>query len=168
MSVRVRPAATADAPAIRRVHLAAFPTPAEADLVDRLEDEGDAMISLVAEADGQVVGHILMSRMDVQGEGRSWRALALAPVAVLPARQGGGIGSALIRAALERSRSEGTELVFVLGDPAYYRRFGFAAATAAPFASPYAGEHFLALALRGVELPSHAEARYAAAFEGLG
>ena len=168
MTAKVRPAAPVDAPDIRRVHLAAFPTATEADLVEQLDRDGDAAISLVAEAEGEIVGHALMSRMTVEGDGRSWRALGLAPIAVVPALQATGIGSALIRVALDRARADGTELVFVLGEPAYYRRFGFTADAAAPFASPYAGEYFMALALADVELPAEGRARYAAAFEGLG
>lgn len=163
----IRPATSADAPAIRQVHLAAFPTCVEADLVGRLEQDGDAVLSLIAERDGDVVGHVLLSRMRVSGNGRDYRALGLGPIAVLPALQRAGTGSALIRTALAAATGAGEELVFLVGDPAYYPRFGFAPETAAPFASPYAGPYLMALALSGVPLPAEGRADYAPAFAEL-
>lgn len=168
MTISIRTAVAADAPSIRRVHLAAFPTPVEADLVERLERDGEAVVSLLAEEESEAVGHLLLSRMRVEGDGRQWRALGLAPIAVLPERQRGGIGGALIREALIRAGTAGEELVFVLGEPDYYGRFGFSAAIAAPFASPYAGPYFQALALGGGEMPAGGFARYAPAFDELG
>jgi putative acetyltransferase len=166
--MNIRPAAPGDAAAIRTVHRAAFPTLAEADLVDALDRDGDAAVSLAAEQNGGVVGHALLSRMRVTGEGRAWRAVGLGPVGVLPGFQGGGIGADLIEAALAIARATGEELVFVLGEPDYYRRFGFSAETAAPFASPYAGPYFMALALTpGFTLLASGEAAYAPAFSEL-
>jgi putative acetyltransferase len=150
------------------VHLDAFPTSAEADLVETLTREGDAIISLVAERQGGIVGHVLLSRMRVSGDGRELRALGLGPAGVLPGFQGGGIGSALIEAALGIARATGEEILFLLGEPEYYARFGFSAAAAAPFDSPYAGPYFMALALRpGVHLPATGMAAYARAFSDL-
>ena len=125
------------------------------------------MLSLVAVEGNRVVGHVLTSRMTAEGDGRTFRAVGLAPVAVLPGRQTAGIGSRLIRDALERLRARGEELVFVVGEPGFYRRFGFAAETAAPFASPYAGRYFMALVLGQMEMPTAGRAEYAAAFAGL-
>jgi putative acetyltransferase len=168
VSVEVRAAEPRDAAAIRAVHVAAFPTPGEADLVEALAREGDAIISLVAERDGEILGHVLLSRMAVSGGRRTYRALGLAPVAVLPGAQRKGVGSALVRTALNKAVVAGEELVFVLGDPAYYGRFGFAAACAAPFASPYAGPHLMALSLRDdLALPRAGRAEYARAFADL-
>ncbi|HEV2747641.1 MAG TPA: N-acetyltransferase [Allosphingosinicella sp.] len=167
MSIAVRPAEARDASAIRAVHLAAFPDATEADLVGQLDKDGASVLSLVAEEDGEIVGHILMSRMRVEGDGRGFRALGIAPVAVVPERQRAGIGSALIREALARARDAGEQLVFLVGEPDYYRRFGFAAATAARFASPYAGSYFMARALTDVDLPRRGRADYAPAFAGL-
>jgi putative acetyltransferase len=164
----IRPAAPDDAAAIRAVLIAAFPTTAEADLVEALIRHGDATVSLVAERAGEVVGHVLLSRMRVSGDGRACRAVGLGPVGVLPGFQGGGIGAGLIEAALAIARAAGEEFVFLLGEPDYYRRFGFSAETAAPFASPYAGPYFMALALRpGFALPAAGEAAYARAFSDL-
>ena len=168
MTARVRPADPHDAAAMRAVHVAAFPTPLEADLVEALEREGDSAISLVAEQAGEVVGHVLLSRMEVSGDGRAYRALGLAPVAVLPGFQGAGIGAALIEGALAIARASGEELVFVLGEPDYYRRFGFSAEAAAPFASPYAGPYFMAIGLRSeVAFPAAGAVAYARAFSDL-
>ena len=138
----IQPEAPADRAAIRSVVEAAFPTPAEAVLVDRLREDGDVVISLVArDADG-IVGHVLFSRLTA-----GIRALGLAPVSVLPARQRDGIGSRLIRHGLAEAATAGWVSVLVLGDPAYYRRFGFDRGLAAAIVSPYAGPHLMALHL---------------------
>jgi putative acetyltransferase len=165
--VRIRDETSADAEAVRAVLLAAFPTAAEADLVERLRAEGDCEIALVAEESGRIVGHILMSRMRVEGDGRAFRALGLAPVAVVPERQRQGIGGRLIERALAIAGERGEELVFLVGEPEYYRRFGFDAAEAAPFASPYAGPYLMARRLADVKLPAAGRADYAPAFAGL-
>lgn len=164
----VRPAEPRDSAAIRAVHVAAFPTPLEADLVEALARDGDIAISLVAERGGEIVGHVLLSRMRVSGDGRLYRALGLAPVAVLPGFQGAGIGTALIEGATAIAEASGEDLLFLLGEPDYYRRFGFSAEAAAPFASPYAGPYFMALPLRqDLVLPADGTAAYAPAFAGL-
>ena len=163
----IRDEKPADAAGVRALLLAAFPTAVEADLVERLRDDGDCEIALVAEESRRIVGHILMSRMRVVGDGRAWRALGLAPVAVAPERQGRGIGGRLIERALAIARERGEEIVFLVGEPDYYRRFGFAAAEAAPFASPYAGPYLMARRLAEVALPATGRADYAPAFSGL-
>jgi len=166
--VEVRAERPGDEAQIRAVLLAAFPTGAEADLVDQLRANGDAAISLVADDAGEIVGHVLFSRMSAEADGRTFDALGLAPVAVTPRRQRQGIGSALIETGLREARSIGTEIVFLVGEPEYYRRFGFRAAAAAPFASPYAGPYFQARLLRDdLTLPTSGRADYAAAFAGL-
>lgn len=165
----IRPTEPADAAGIRAVHEAAFPSAAEADLVEALGRDGDALVSLVEERQGEIVGHVLLSRMTVSGDGEELRAVGLAPVGVRPGYQGGGIGGALIQAALAIARASGEQLVFVLGEPDYYGRFGFSAEAAAPFASPYAGPYFMALALRpGFVPPVAGSAAYAPAFSALG
>ena len=163
----IQPESWNDADGIRAVHLAAFPTSAEADLVRMLNEDLDSKISLVASLDREIVGHVMLSRMQVEGDERSFRALGLGPVAVMPERQKQGIGSALIGKALERAEAGGEEIVFVLGDPDYYRRFGFTPEAAAPFASPYAGSYLMARVF-GVDLPSAGTATYAPAFAKLG
>ena len=144
MSAAVRDEEPGDIPLIRKVVTAAFDQALEADLVDRLRADGDSVISLVAIEDAELAGHVMLSKMSAP-----FPALGLAPVAVAPARQRSGIGSLLIRTALDRAREEDWAAVFVLGDPAYYRRFGFDPALAAGFESPYAGPYLMALALKG-------------------
>lgn len=169
MSVAVRPETGGDVEAVRAVHLEAFPTSAEAELVARLNDDYDSEISLVAEQTGEIVGHVMLSRMNVSAGGRAFRALGLGPVGVLPGAQGSGVGSELIRSALAIAGALGEEVVFVLGEPEYYFRFGFSAEAAAPFASPYAGPYFMALWLRpGAGPPVGGKADYAPAFATLG
>jgi putative acetyltransferase len=162
MSVSLRAERPADAAKIRDIITAAFGQQEEAELVEALRLAGDLTHSLVAEADGEVVGHIALSRLKSPKN-----ALALAPVSVAPHRQGEGIGGALIRASIEEARRSGEALIFVLGEPAYYTRFGFSLETAAPFDCIYAGDYFMALQLN-IEKTSPAEVIYADAFGGLG
>lgn len=151
----------ADVSAVHAIHTAAFGQPTEADLVDALRQGGWADISLVAKEGGAVVGHVLFSRLDAP-----MRALALAPVAVAPSRQRSGIGSALIHEGLSIATAEGWDIVFVLGDPAYYERFGFSREMARGFACVYAGDYFMALALHSVGIVSGA-IRYPPPFAAL-
>ena len=148
MDILVREERPEDRAAIRDVVIAAFGRQTEADLVDQLRADGDGVISLVAADTDAIVGHALFSRMRAP-----FRALGLAPVSVVPDRQRAGIASRLIRAGLERAAREGWQGVFVLGEPAFYRRFGFDPALARGFASPYASPYLMALALAG-ELPA--------------
>jgi len=135
---------------------------AEARLVARLRTAGDAVISLVAERDGAVVGHILFSPMRAP-----FRALGLGPLAVDPDSQRQGIGGALVGEGLSRAAAGGWDGVFVLGDPAYYTRFGFSAAGAAGFTCRYAGPHLMLLALREPLPAREGPVAYAPAFDAL-
>lgn len=160
----VRPEEPSLYPHIRALLLDTFPEAAEADLVDALRRDGDAEIALVAVDGDDVVGYVLLSRMEAP-----FRALGLAPAAVLPGRQKQGIGRRLIAAALEAARSADWDGAFVLGDPAYYARFGFDAAAAEGFASPYAGSYFMVLALKPEGLPVRSgRVAYPRAFADLG
>lgn len=125
-----RPGDSADREAIRAVHLAAFPTPAEADLVDILRANGeiDAARSLLAEVEGAVVGHCLLTATTLErrdGTSAIGPVVALGPIAVLPAWQGRHVGTALMRMALERCAADGAGAVVLVGSPTYYLRFGF-------------------------------------------
>ncbi len=163
MTVRVTLETPDQIPAIRRLLLEAFPTSLEADLVDRLRHDGDITIGVVAVATDAVVGHAVFSPMTA-----SMKALGLGPVAVRPSWQARGVGSMLIRNGLERAKKAGWDAVFVLGDPAYYSRFGFDTAAASGFASPYAGRHFMALSLNACPLPVRTgRVDYAPAFRDL-
>jgi len=154
---------TTDGPAIRAVHLAAFGGPTEADLVDALRGSGDVALSLVALMNGEIVGHALFTNLAAP-----FPAVALAPLAVRPDHQRRGIGSLLIRQGLTQLWMGGTRAVFVLGDPAYYGRFGFSAEKAAGFETPYAGEHFMVLQIGGALPETSGTLNYAPAFARLG
>jgi putative acetyltransferase len=143
----VRLERSTDHEAIRQIHQLAFGSNAEADLVDALREQGFARVSLVAETDGQVVGHILFSDLRIVSSTGTVRALALAPLAVLPQRQRQGIGSQLIQVGCDQCRQAGHRIVIVVGDPDYYARFGFSAQAATMLQSKYAGEAFMALEL---------------------
>lgn len=137
--ILVRPETSVDRSAIRRIIEAAFDQPDEADLVEALRSDGVISHSLVAVDHGQIIGHLALSSLKSPD-----RALALAPVSVLPSHQNCEIGSTLIMQSLELARSDGFDLVFVLGNPRYYSRFGFSVETAKPFPCPFAGPHFMA------------------------
>jgi putative acetyltransferase len=121
----IRAETQADHHAVRQVNERAFGQASEADLVDALRKNAEPQISMVAELDGQVVGHIFFSPVLIESETSSSTALGLAPMAVLPEFQKQAIGSALVRRGLEECRSVGHEVVVVLGHPEYYPRFGF-------------------------------------------
>lgn len=137
--MNIRAENAADRAAIFALTEAAFKQHDEAKLVDALRASGDSVISLVAEDAGEIVGHVLFSKLVSPA-----RCLGLAPISVAPARQGQGIGAALINHALEMAARDGWRAVFVLGDPAYYTRFGFGVEAAAKFSSPYPKEYLMA------------------------
>ncbi|HVG33609.1 MAG TPA: N-acetyltransferase [Pyrinomonadaceae bacterium] len=118
----------ADHQAVRQVNERAFGRAGEADLVDALRRKAQPQISLVAEVDGRVVGHIFFSPVLIESEASKFTALGLAPMAVLPEFQNQSIGSELVRRGLEACRSIGHDVVVVLGHPSYYPRFGFVTA----------------------------------------
>ena len=125
-----------DRPASLEVERAAFERPDEANIVEAVRDEPGSF-ALVADADGEVVGHVQMSRAWV-GEAA---VLALGPIGVESDRQGRGIGSSLVRGALAEAVRRGEWAVILLGAPAYYRRFGFVAASIHGLRNPFAGSH---------------------------
>ncbi|MBN9049338.1 MAG: N-acetyltransferase [Rhizobiales bacterium] len=166
--VVIRPEQRGDHAEIAALLTAAFDGPAEADLVMRLRDDNDIALALLAVANGgEIVGHIACPRLQLVQAERRIPVVGVAPLAVAPARQRSGIGGALMAASLERLRQQGEALVFVLGDPAYYTRFGLSLAVAEPFASDYAGPHFMALALRP-DAPASGRLVYPRAFSDLG
>lgn len=122
--VTIRPEQPVDAPAVRRVHEAAFPTAAEADLVDRLRTNGMAAVSLVAESGDRIVGHILFSPVTFDPP-LDAVAFGLAPMAVLSDSWKHGVGRRLVQNGLAECHARGACLVVVLGEPDYYARFGF-------------------------------------------
>lgn len=138
-----------DAAGIRAVHVSAFPTDAEARLVDAIRKNGNTSVSLVAVLDDRIVGHVLFSPVSIEGDTGSARGVGLAPVAVRHEHQRRGIGAALIRAGIEECRRAGFDVVVVLGEPGYYRRFGFVPASSAGLANEYGVDaEFMVLELR--------------------
>ena len=125
-----------DIAAVRAVNLAAFETDAEADIVDLLRQLGTPLVSLVAEDDGAVVGHILFSPVTLGGH-PALRLAGLAPMAVVPSRQRQGIGSLLVQDGLAQCRRLGFDAVVVLGHAGFYPRFGFTPSTRFGLRSEY-------------------------------
>jgi putative acetyltransferase len=129
---------TRDHDAVRAVHRSAFGDHGDtvAGLVDALRGADSAALSLLAEEDGDVVGHVMISRALLDAPRRLVAVGTLSPLAVVPARQHRGIGATLIRQALREVDDRGVPLVFLEGDPAYYSRRGFRPAIAAGFRKP--------------------------------
>ena len=123
--VSIRPEIPKEIDSIRYVNEQAFGQTAEAAIVDKLRNRKALTISLVATKDNEVVGHIAFSPVMIESQFSSFEAVALAPMAVLPAHQRKGIGSRLVRAGLEECHRLGHDVVVVLGHPDYYPRFGF-------------------------------------------
>ncbi|OGO20943.1 MAG: hypothetical protein A2144_14065 [Chloroflexi bacterium RBG_16_50_9] len=126
----VRQETTEDAEAIYNINNEAFGQKAEAELVKALRDRSALMISLVAIDGNGVVGHIAFSAVRVESVTPSFKAMVLAPMAVLPAYQRRGIGLQLVQAGLEECRRLGYDAVVLVGHPDYYPRFGFVPARA--------------------------------------
>ncbi len=122
--VRIRAEEKQDWGAVHAVNASAFETPAEANLVDALREQAAPVISLIAETNGVIVGHIMFSPVSLSGF-PALKIMGLAPMAVIPEQQREGIGSALVRAGLEQCKQLGFDAVVVLGHPEYYPRFGF-------------------------------------------
>ena len=135
----IRPEANQDRAAVWSVNQQAFGGDDEANLVEALRDGGFVEVSLVAELDGQIVGHILFSRVAIITKVGTVDALSLAPMAVMPEHQRQGIGGRLVEVGLEACRDRGHKIVVVLGHPEFYPRFGFSPELARPLDSPFGG-----------------------------
>jgi putative acetyltransferase len=167
--MQVRVEQPADIAAIRAVNLAAFPTSAEADLVDHLRREAEPFISLVAASRDGIVGHVAFSPVTLLSH-PAVRVMGLAPMAVLPRSQQTGIGSALVRAGLTECARHGAAALVVLGHAGYYPRFGFVPASQFGLRSEYdvPDEVFMALELQAGALAGKGgTVRYHPAFADL-
>jgi putative acetyltransferase len=173
-----RPGDAVDRNAIRAVQTAAFRThdapddvPVEAPLVDALRDSGEWLprLSLVAEVDGSIVGHVVCSRSWVVTSAGDRPVLGLGPIGVLPDRQTTGVGSALMHAVLAAADALDEPLVALLGDPRFYGRFGFGPAQALHITAPDPawGEYFQARRLATYDPGLRGAFRYAAPFADL-
>jgi len=132
---------------IRELNDGAFGSTEESQLIDKLRTAGKALLSLVAEEDGDVVGHILFSRIQIEGP-QNLPVVALAPMCVSSVHQKKGVGGALIQQGIRILKQRGEAAVFVVGHKRYYPKFGFSAQMAGQFQCEYAGESFLALELQ--------------------
>ncbi|MDN2566267.1 N-acetyltransferase [Aquibium sp. A9E412] len=164
-AVVIREETPQDRPAVLAMLRRAFAGPHEAALVERLTADGDVVLSLVAERHGDIRGHILFSRLTVETPAGRAAAVALAPLPVDPDHQREGIGGMLIDEAHLRLETAGETLILVLGDPAYYGRFGYSHARAAGFDSAFQGAALQARATG--EAPQAGRLVYAAAFQAL-
>ena len=161
--ISIRPETSGDITAIRHTINHAFGRAAEADLVDALRQNGKATLSLVAEDNDRIVGHILFSPVVIEAAESELHGVGLAPLAVWPERQNEGIGSMLVLRGLAECRNAGHRFVVVLGHPEYYPRFGFIPASRFNIKSEYdvRDEVFMALELQSNALRSCAGiARY--------
>ena len=154
MPILVRPECPADIPTIFAVTEAAFRTAAhsagtEQFIVDALRRAGALAVSLVAVAEGRVIGHVAVSPVALSGGEPGWYGLG--PISVLPAQQRTGIGSQLMHAAMQALREKGAAGCLLVGDPAYYLRFGFRPATGLEYPG-VPPEYFMAVSF-GATLP---------------
>jgi putative acetyltransferase len=148
VSIRIEESASLSERAIiRAINEAAFGGSEEADLVDHLRDEKHALLSLVAEIDAGIVGHIMFSRMSISTSTGLVAAVALAPLAVHPDHQRKKIGSLLVQHGLELLRGRGEKIVIVVGHPNYYPKFGFSTDKARLIEGPFPPEAFMAAEL---------------------
>jgi len=166
MNTVIRPEKACDISDIRAVVEAAFETALEADLVDLLRARGKALVSLVAEDEGRIVGHVLFSPVSVASPEGTTVGAGLAPVAVSPSCQKQGVGSRLIREGLAACRDANCPFVVVLGEPAYYQRFGFRRASDFGISNEYGVDaEFMVIELRDEGLPADGGvAKYAPEF----
>jgi putative acetyltransferase len=167
LELSIRREQPADFVAVHAVNAAAFPSAAEARLVDQLRQSTSPNLSLVADDAGKVVGHIFFSPVAVHAPSGNAAATGLAPLAVLPGYQGKGIGGRLVRDGLEACAQVGELVVFVLGHVGYYPRFGFRRADehGLYYAEPGPNPAFMVAELRAGALAGRTgEVRYAPEF----
>jgi putative acetyltransferase len=167
--VLIRPEEEKDWAAVHALNAAAFESPAEANLVDVLRQQAHPVISLVTMEDKMVVGHIMFSPISITGH-PNLKVMGLAPMAVVPSHQRMGIGSALVRAGLERCKQEGFGAAVVLGHIEFYPRFGFVPSTRFGIGCEYEApeEAFMAVELQSGYLEGKSgRVQYHAAFAGV-
>lgn len=155
--MNIREEVASDIDKIWEVNSEAFDTEAEANLVNALRKSGCPYLSLVAETENEVVGHILFTPVELPGNENKLKIMGLAPMAVLSKYQNKGIGSKLVQAGLEHCQSLGYDAVVVLGHPNYYPRFGFSPSVKYGIKSEYEvpDEVFMVLELIPGSLKNH-------------
>ena len=153
MMIEIRPERPGDEEAIAEVNRRAFGGEEEVGIIARIRNSEFFIpeLSLVAESDGRITGHIMFSIISLLREGRlPEKILSLAPMAVAPEVHGSGTGSDLVRAGMEKARDLGYRIVIVIGHPGYYPRFGFVQARRNGFEIAYEvpGEAFMVAGLQ--------------------
>ena len=159
-----------DIEGVYRLNSKAFETNQEADLVNRLRNNCDHFISLVAERKGHIIGHILFTPVELTGDSSELNLMGLAPMAVLPEHQNTGIGSKLVEEGLKCCKLKNIDAVFVLGHPGYYPKFGFIPASEYGIKSEYdvPDDTFMAIELKsGILNGKFGTVKYNKVFEGL-
>lgn len=167
MTLTVREATKEDRPAILKIVEAAFARPDEAAIVEKLWESDAASLDLIAEIDGEIVGHCAFSLVTADPP-LNGALLGMAPVSVLPSHQNKGVGGAMIETGIDCCRSRGARLVVVLGAPAYYSRFGFEPASRknARWDAMDAGDAFQLIDFAGLSGAPPRTIRYHDAFYG--
>jgi putative acetyltransferase len=167
--VKIRAETEADQAAIRKINEEAFGETVEADLVETLRKSEHFVpeLSLVADVDHDLVGHVLLTHVTI--ETGSHRVLQLGPLAVLPSHQRRGIGSALMKEALRLAEVRKEPLVMVEGNPAYYGRFGFQESTEIGIEPPpgVTGKYFMVRVLGAYDPALRGQAIYSEPFRAL-
>ena len=134
---------------IRELTDGAFGSTEESQLIDKLRGAGKVLLSLVAEEEGELIGHILFSRIQIEHPDLPpMPVVALAPMCVSSIHQHKGIGGALIQQGLRMLRQRGENAVFVVGHKRYYPKFGFSVVLGQQFQCEYASDHFFGLELQ--------------------
>ncbi len=166
----IRPECEADYPDVRRIHEQAFGRTAEAEVVEYLRPKMSTLLSLVALRRGQPVAHAFFTRVVIECESGYNRGVGLAPLAVLPEHQGTGLGTDLVRHGIAALKDRRHGVLVVLGEPAFYARFGFRPANTFGLKCSYdvPPECFLALPLDTGYCGGGGLVRYPAAFDDLG
>ncbi len=166
--ISIRAENAQDAAAVRHVHVTAFRTPAEADLVERLRADGEAGISLVAEVDNSIIGHIVFSRVTFD-PALDIIAYGLGPMAVVPGHERHAVGRRLVQNGIAECHARDACMVVVLGDYNYYQRFGFERASRHGLRNEFGVEEsFMVFMLdAGAHPPPSTLVKYAPAFDAL-
>jgi len=156
--MNIREEQPSDIEKIWEVNSEAFETEAEANLINALRSSGCTYISLVAETENNIVGHILFTPVELSGDDNKLKIMGLAPMAVFSQYQNKGIGSKLVETGLELCKSKGYDAVVVLGHPDYYPKFGFVPSVKYNIKSEYdvPDNVFMALELVPESLKTHA------------
>ena len=156
--MNIREEQPSDIEKIWEVNSEAFETEAEANLINALRNSGCPYISLVAENENNIVGHILFTPVELSGDDNKLKIMGLAPMAVFSQYQNKGIGSKLVETGLELCKSEGYDAVVVLGHPSYYPKFGFVPSVKYSIKSEYdvPDNVFMVLELVPESLKNHA------------